>query len=432
MKLSFLYTVFFQILTIAVLHAQWQTFDNGPQLINGFRFDDVYFTSRDHGSVISQDGYIYTTFDGGVSWHQSEKFNVYLRAIEYISPEIGFAGSLDHLFLRTDDGGLTWTDISHLLPGDNTILCGLSHYGDAQIHGVGNYAGPALFFKSEDSGNSWTKMDLDSLLFAAIDVYFLTDKIGYICGSGPDTDSLLFEGRILKTIDGGNSWTLIYSTGEPYTYIWKMDFLENGWIFGSVETFRGERPAIVRSQDEGLTWSLVNLPKIDENYFDGQGIGFINNNLGWFAGYGIGMYTTDDGGLEWTKINETVNINRFFKIDSSYILASGMELYFLDLKTTSVSNVPFPDRSHLPHEILQLSPNPAKDFLSLSFRLDNTTSVLMDINQIEGKWSRNIQKSILTQGIHSMEIGISDLIPGKYVLSIRTHERHLNRIFIKH
>ena len=431
MKLSIFCVLVFQIAYISITSAQWQTFENGPQLINGFRFDDVYFTSRDHGSIISQDGYIYTTFDGGNSWLQSEKFNVYLRAIEYLTPEIGFAGSLDHLFLRTDDGGITWRDISHLLPGENKILCGLSHFGESHVHGVGNYAGPALFFKSEDAGTTWSKVELDSLLFAAIDVYFLTDQIGYICGSGPDTGDLIFEGRILKTIDGGNSWELVMRTGEPYTYIWKMDFLENDWIFGSVETFRGERPAIVRSQDNGLTWELVDLPRPDENYFDGQGIGFLTNEKGWFAGYGFGMYATNDGGLAWNKIDETVNVNRFFKVDSTLMLASGMELYFLDLETTSVTTITNPTRLHLPHEILQLSPNPANDVIRLKFRLDNTTSALIDINHIDGQWSRRLQKSILDKGIHDMEIDISDLKPGSYFLSIRTHERHMNRLFIK-
>lgn len=413
------------------IQGQWSTFENGPTLVNGFRFDDVYFTDRQHGSLISHEGFIYTTFDGGVSWMTSPKFDIYLRTIEYISPEVGFAGSLNNVFLKTEDGGRNWMDVSERLPAEVKHICGMDHYTDQYVYGVGNYAGPAIFFKSEDSGENWSAQSLDSILFGAIDVYFRSPLEGYICGSGPDTGDLAFEGRILYTQDGGNSWEILMRTGEPYTYIWKMDFLDNGAIYGSVETFLGERPAIIRSFDGGKQWELVDLTPDPEFPFDGQGIGFLNDDLGWFAGYGFGLYETMDGGIHWERKYETANINRFFKVDSTFMLGAGFELYFFDETSVSAVNLPSVQKEKIPHAITNLSPNPAKNVLLLDYRLDRNTSVLMDICSADGSLVRHIFKKDQSIGDHQVNIDLSALPAGAYFIVLRTHERHLNKMFVK-
>jgi len=413
------------------LQGQWSTFENGPVIINGFRFDDVYFTDRQHGSLISHDGYIYTTFDGGESWITSPKFNVYLRTIEYISPEVGFAGSLNDLFLMTEDGGLNWVDITDRLPAEVTHVCGMDHHTDQYVYAVGNYAGPAMFFKSEDGGSTWEAHNLDSILFGAIDVYFRSPLEGYICGSGPDTGALAYEGRILHTKDGGQSWEILMQTGEPYTYIWKMDFLDNGSIFGSVETFMGVRPAIIRSLDGGQEWELIDLTPDPEYPFDGQGIGFLNDELGWFAGYGFGLYETQDGGMSWDRKYETLNINRFFKVDSTFMLGAGFELYFFDQTSVSTIQLPTEATTKFPHAITNLSPNPTRDALTLDYRLDRSTSVLMDICSADGSYVHHIFKKDQSIGDHQVTIDISTLPTGPYFIVLRTHERHLNKMFIK-
>jgi len=422
--------LFFLILCLQG-YSQWSTFENGPKIINGFRFDDVYFTDRLHGSVVSHEGFIYTTFDGGESWLTSPRFNVYLRAIEYITPQIGFAGSLNHNFYMTSDGGVTWEDITERLPGEETIVCGLGHYGDRHVYAVGNYGGPAILFKSDDAGDTWSKIVLDSILFGVIDVYFINPMEGYICGSGPDTGALAYEGRILHTSDGGESWKILMQTGEPYTYIWKMDFLEDGRIFGAVETFMGERPAIIRSLNGGVDWELIDLPHDPEFPFDGQGIGFLNDSLGWFAGYGMGIFETRDGGNTWARKPETANINRFFKVSDSFMLGAGFELYFYEAGSVSTVEWPIQEKAGIPHEITNLSPNPATSELLVQFNLDWGTSVLMDICGIDGTMTQHVFKQNLPAGNHSHSIDIQSLPSGTYFLVLRTHERHLNKQFIK-
>jgi len=429
MRISF--SILFFLILCLQGKSQWSTFENGPKVINGFRFDDVYFTDRLHGSVVSHEGFIYTTFDGGESWLTSPRYNVYLRAIEYISPEVGFAGSLQHSFFMTQDGGVTWTDITDRLPGEETIVCGLGHFGDQNVYAVGNYGGPAIFFKSEDGGETWSRNVLDSLLFGAIDVHFVDPMHGYICGSGPDTGALVYEGLILHTKDGGDTWEVLMRTGEPYTYIWKMDFLNNGKIFGAVETFMGQRPAIIRSLDGGLNWELIDLPHDPEFPFDGQGIGFLNDSLGWFAGYGFGLFETQDGGESWTRNPETANINRFFKVNEHFMLGAGFELYFFEAGTVSTIEWPQSPPSIIPHSIDVILPNPARSELLVEFNLDWSTSVLMDICNFEGTIVQRIVKTDMPAGKHSRSIDIGNLPAGAYFLVIRTNERHLNKRFLK-
>ena len=418
-------------ISLTIAYSQWTPNFNLPDNLDIFRYDDLYFTSATHGTVGDPKGIFHTTFDGGETWIQSDQKNVYIRSIEYISPSVGFAGSLENKFFQTLDGGISWNDISDRIPGMHKSICGLSHIGDSIIYGVGVFFSPARFFKSTDAGNSWTVIELDSLLFGGVDVHFIDEMHGFIAGTGPQNATLNEEGVILYTSDGGESWTKIAGTGRATSYVWKLEFTSPLIAYASVQNFTGEIPSYMKTVDGGMTWSFHEFLKPLPGFFDAQGIGFQNDNVGWLAGYGMGIFETTNGGEDWVQLFETQNINRFFKRPDGKMFAAGYKIYSRDSINTAISEAEVSGMENfIPHSLKITSSNPVVAQLNVELQLDSRTMVLLDIYSSNGTPVARLSNQILPEGIHNFSFLTGHLPAGKYFVALRTFERHFHTSFI--
>lgn len=138
------------------------------------------------------------------------------------------------------------------------------------------------FLKTTDGGLSWVAFNTGfNLSFNR--VVFIDEMTGYIVGNLKQYD----DGRLLKTSDGGNTWTLLYSNSAGFNNIF---FNASG--FGCIIGY--ER--FYKTTDFGQNWKLV---KIDGAY-DMYGVHFIDNTTGFIAANG-GAYKTADGGESWVE-----------------------------------------------------------------------------------------------------------------------------------
>lgn len=428
---TLLFIILLGLIGLQEADAQWTPNFNLPPNIEIFRYDDLYFTSAAHGTVGDPKGVFYTTFDGGDTWIQSDQKNVYIRSIEYINPSVGFAGTLENKFFQTLDGGISWEDISDRLPGTQKSICGLSHMGDSLVYGVGVFFGPARFFKSADGGQTWTVTNLDSLLYGAVDVHFLDEMHGFIAGTGPQNATLNEEGVILYTSDGGETWSRVAGTGRATSYVWKLEFTSPQIAYASVQNFTGEIPSYMKSVDGGMTWTYHEFQKTFPGFFDAQGIGFQDDNIGWLGGYGMGIFETRNGGVDWIQLFETQNINRFFKRQDGKMFAAGYKVYSRDSLSTAVKETEISNQANLiPHSIKIVSSNPVVDMLRVECTLDSRTMALLDIYSSDGIPVSRLSNQILPEGTHSFSYLTSHLPAGKYFITLRTFERHLFTSFI--
>ena len=246
--------------------ATWQPLPNITSNPNNQRFDDVFFLDDNLGWAAN--GFyasVYKTTDGGITW--SEQLNQtdlgsshYFRNIEFLNEDVGFLGTLNGLFYKTTDGGITWTTITNITPNP-VAICGLDTVGTSTIYGCGAYFGPAFIIKSSDNGNNWTSIDMSAYADALVEIYFETETIGYASGKSAT------GGIILKTIDGGTSWTEIYNSNIIGDYVWKIQVLENNTniIFGAVESTATTLGQFIKSVDGGLTcsWIYIRNPWVD-------------------------------------------------------------------------------------------------------------------------------------------------------------------------
>jgi hypothetical protein len=104
-----------------------------------------------------------------------------------------------------------------------------------------------------------------------------------------------YYGTILKTIDGGETWTHI---SLPNTdLIRRIQFLDRN--YGWLVTHRGR---IMSSEDGGITWKTRYL---EDKQINLRNIKFINHNIGWAIGHEGIILHTKDGGKTW--INQSLN-----------------------------------------------------------------------------------------------------------------------------
>jgi photosystem II stability/assembly factor-like uncharacterized protein len=110
------------------------------------------------------------------------------------------------------------------------------------------------------------------------DISFGTSKVGYICGT---------MGTLLKTTDGGVTWTKINSEIKPSLNC--IQALDDKNVY----TARNE---LYRTKDGGTSWETSGLENVGSGIFD---ISFVNASTGFLAKNGV-MKTTDSG-KTWTQ-----------------------------------------------------------------------------------------------------------------------------------
>jgi photosystem II stability/assembly factor-like uncharacterized protein len=117
---------------------------------------------------------------------------------------------------------------------------------------------------------------------------FFDENVGYI---GCNT-------AILKTVDGGNSWT---STNVS-------DFLVNGFAFpsGTVGYYGANNNVVRKTTNQGDTWTLQN-PNVDP--FGIMSLSFPDVSTGYAVGSAGVVRKTTNGGTTWTTQNASAGLS---------------------------------------------------------------------------------------------------------------------------
>ncbi|WP_242929171.1 YCF48-related protein [Pontibacter vulgaris] len=288
----------------------------------------LYFLNENVGFFAGDNGAIHKTTDGGHTWQWISFQNARIDAtsiygIHFINVNVGYATGARGRIVKTTDGGITWTEYAFTYNniGDmafpssttgyalgselykttdkgatwKTVNTGLdesmNYYRLAQFFSAdtgyvvaheGFYSNSIdQLFRTNDGGNTWTKLSLHTYGIRISSIYFLNNRIGYVC-----TDSYSGNG-FLKTVDGGKTWQRISS----FTGATKMHFIDvnNGFAILNGDLYR--------TTNGGLNWT-----KIYEVYGSFTAFSFVNDKVGYIsAEYGV-VLKTKDGGATWEEL----------------------------------------------------------------------------------------------------------------------------------
>jgi photosystem II stability/assembly factor-like uncharacterized protein len=337
------------------------------------RYDDVFFLNENLGWAADGGGAkVFKTTDGGDSWVQQFQDGLnYFRNIEFLNENIGFLGTLNGSFFKTANGGQTWQPISvNNLP--EITICGLDCVGTTTVYGCGAYFQPAYVIKSSNSGATWQFIDMSAYATALVEVLFVTENIGFVSGQNQN------GGVILKTINGGLTWSIIYQTTIPGEYVWKLQILDSNptIMFGSVSSVAPFNGKVIKSINSGVSWTSNDVP--DTNV---QAVGFITENHGWMGGHGSGFLETFDAGATWNDTNIGSSLNRIFFVNQNVAYTSGNSIYKLDT-TLSTSNFEIIEPKQIE---VRIAPNPVEDKLTIEIDFERKNNLLLELYSIDGK-----------------------------------------------
>jgi hypothetical protein len=271
--------------------------------------------------------------------------NNHIEKLSFYSPNEGYVAFDDWIGFTTDSGHTftkKYIQLGNVNYGPYTDINVTFGY---EINGVkafdrntlivyGDYGLVPAILSSTDGGNTFTLVFYSQfnplqLRTGITDISFpQNDNIGYAV----DAD------RILKTTDKGLTWTVLNSnfTASYFNHIEAAD--DNNLIVLNTDVLDyvpNQTSRILKTTDGGITWSIINVP-----YLQGGTVTyacFLDANNGWISmtdnSWDRNFYGTTNGGFTWTQLNNTkatpFNCDKMKFVDpnTGYALVSPYQVY---------------------------------------------------------------------------------------------------------
>ena len=215
------------------------------------------------------------------------------------------------VIIKTLDGGETWETI-YPLSGTSTSFEKIEFLNENK----GFVAGYDLFMKTEDGGATWTPITVGTDVYLYNNLSFYNENVGFV--SAQLNDAPYFA--IYLTIDGGETWnpaTDVFNAGAI-----SMAFADESTLFSV-----GADEKIAKSTDGGDTWNQI-YSGIIQNYFVSTYFKDVNNGV--VAGEDGLLKTTHDSGETWSDFSSGYHHFYGLAYKANEIMAAGTddEIYF--------------------------------------------------------------------------------------------------------
>ena len=373
----------------------------------------VAFNTQVPGEVlIGNDGGLYKSSTNGDTYQKDNTLPITQFYRFYVDPQNKnkvYGGTQDNNTIRTTSAGIDdWQPIfggdgfQPLVQSDNTnIIYALSQRGNLgkSINDGVSFNGALNGIPSSDVNNWDTAITFDpadsqTLYYGTQRIYRTTNGAGNWTAISPDLsngphsgnlaygtvtsidvsplDSNLIyagtdDGNVWVTQDSGINWTLVSDT-LPNLWVTKVlaSPSDESHLYVTYSGYRyGEDNGhVYKSEDYGSTWIDIsnNLPDIPVN-------DILKDNYGnLFLGTDIGVLASADEGENWEPLGvnmPSVVVNDLHIHENSeylYVATYGRSIYKLDISNNILST-----SSNALASAITLYPNPASDYVNLSF-----------------------------------------------------------------
>lgn len=251
-------------------------------------------------------GVIVKTTDSGESWSQilpvSGEIDG-LQAICFTSATTGFAGGWNDYFIKTTNGGSSWTDL--------TVGNDVWYYTDIQFWDENNGVvsakmndGGGKIYVTDDGGDTWTTASGITVEVLGLD--YADENTLFAVG---------IDGKIMKSANGGTSWS--------------FNFQATGIVFGvsfanaNFGVVGGEDGAIYSTTNGGNSWNYYST-----GYHNFWATCAFEGDSAYVGGTDEAIYKTLDGGQTWSSEYSGTNSSTLYRIafsDNNTGLACGSQ-----------------------------------------------------------------------------------------------------------
>ena len=274
----------------------------------------VYFLDQNRGWVAGSNGTLLQTADGGTTWKKLSLLTRDSLDDVYFADERNgwLLGSRDFLKLRaneppsyvlkTEDGGLSWRQLSLNTSDSNTRFVRML-FTDAKHGWVFGETGVIL--ATNDGGAHWIRQ-VSVTKHLLLGGSFADYQRGCLVGAGA---------TVLRTSDSGATWQAGIMRDGGRARLTSASLFQNfGWTVGAA----GQ---IFATKDGGRSW-LEQRSNADADLLD---VRFIDEREGWVAGTQGTLLHTIDGGVHWfTEKTESPHaLQRIFIADRDHVWVVG-------------------------------------------------------------------------------------------------------------
>lgn len=348
-------------------------------------FWDIDFVDALNGWCVGTDLYILHTNDGGQNWSIQNSGNTMapdFLCLEMVNADTGFTAGFFGWIYRTTDGGTNWIG-SQVIPG--TCLYGIHFYDTKLGWAVGGnmlYAPPYTLWqkilRTTNGGDSWTVVWSDSSASANTaefyDVDFADSLNGVVVG---------YHGQIMTSANGGVNWTK-RSSGKTRD-LYALDHVQN-----STYVAVGDTGLVLKTTNGGVVWDTCARDSVGSFW----AIDFADTNSGWL------LKNPLTGPPKGTILNTNDMSNWFFQYccDSVYLLGlkfvnrftgwacgwSGTIIKYYDPDGVEQNNLDN-EATHIPQIIINASPNPFHNNITIKSSLPGNLAYTAAIYDIAGR-----------------------------------------------
>lgn len=220
---------------------------------------DMVFADERHGWIVETFSIWYTE-DGGYSWAKGLSSSdpdagKGLESIFFINSQTGWACGKKGKLYSTNDGGVTWHPriAGRGIDFDNVFFINKN---------TGWLKGGNTIYRTIDEGKTWLRYSIADESTVIWSSTFISESEGWATGykqQGGDTAPKAGRGIVLHTSDSGRTWILV-QVGESEPFFSRIYFIGEyqGWLLS--------RDNVYRTEDGGKTWhTVLQLPPIENS-----------------------------------------------------------------------------------------------------------------------------------------------------------------------
>lgn len=242
---------------------------------------------------------------------QASGTDALLQAVSPVSDEIVWVSGHQATYARTVDGGESW-EAAEMAGAEGLQFRDVAAFDDRTAYLMSSGTGDlSRIYRSDDAGASWRLQYTADHPEAFLDCMdFWSPDRGLVYGD--EVDGVPF---LLRTDDGGDTWTRVGAEGLPPALDGEGGFAASGTclITGEngrawVATGAGARARVLVTDDYGDTWRVVDPPVVGgpsaglttiQVTSDGQGIA-LGGVIGNDTIRSDNVTLTTDGGSSWS------------------------------------------------------------------------------------------------------------------------------------
>lgn len=324
------------------------------------------------------------TTNGGATWTpMTIPVTGAVSSVWFTDANTGFLTTSSSL-IKTTNGGSSWTVKQTL---NNLQFNDLEFVSPTTGFAVGGEGGACVLMKTTDSGETWNSVNVNNTYYWLEDVDFPTASVGYAVGN---------VGAVMKTIDGGNNWSLM--TTNSSQYLKSVDFVDANTGFAA-----GYQGVLLKTTNGGTTWTETSLGTDVSIY----ALHFTDAN----TGYAVTAYPsspeigrimkTTNGGTTWTTSydGETGALMSMFFVTPTQAYAGGIIGNMVKMNgTTGVEDITA--------DPISVSPNPSTGIFYVGGKGEKISCEVRDL-------AGNL---VLVSDNHTVDLSSS--APGVYLLTV--------------